>query len=135
MKNEHHRIHLVDRTGRQLVGNLAAQIGVRCSLHLTADGLDDTSDGNDLFDCLTNLRRELEPRGWQLLCQGARTDVYPSGLSRDTGRGRRAYVLVKGQRPQPGTSVPIFDVAQPTQVGSVADQERYFREWCKSLGE
>ena len=85
----------------------------------------------DLFDALVALRRELEKLGIKLLCAGARTDVFPSGMSRSMGGGRKAYVMRMGT---PASElVDIFDYAGPELVGGV-DQQREFRDqWLVSL--
>lgn len=50
-------------------------------------------EARDLFAALAVARRELEVQGAQLACNGARLDVWPSGMLRQAGYGRRAYVL------------------------------------------
>ena len=55
------------------------------------DGHLDHAEGPDLFEALQAVRRRLEDAGMLLCCQGARADVFPSGMSRQMGGGRRAY--------------------------------------------
>src|SRR5579871_1469356 len=50
----------------------------------------------DLFDTVVSLRTALEHIGVQLLCAGARPDVFPSGMSRDMSGGRKAYITKLG---------------------------------------
>src|SRR5437868_2426080 len=71
----------------------------------------------DLFEALRDLRRELEIKDYQLLVQGARVDVSPSGMSRSMGGGRKAYIMQIGR---PATKlVDIFDDAKTEQLGTV----------------
>ena len=70
------------------------------------------SSGIDLFDAFMNMRLELERQGLQLLCIGCRPNVWPSGMSRDMGGGRKAYVTYM-ERPSSGADlVDIFDYAK-----------------------
>jgi hypothetical protein len=83
----------------------------------------------DLFECLRTIRRELEPTGVRLCCNGARVDVWPSGMARDMGGGRHAYILRMGRQAQRSDLVSIFDPAPVEAVGDVDDQEAYARRW------
>ena len=47
----------------------------------------------DFFACLCEFRREIEPRGWRVACNGARRDAWPSGMARDMGSGLKVYRL------------------------------------------
>jgi hypothetical protein len=87
--------------------------------------------GRDLFESLNELRIELEKSGCQLLCAGARVDVFPSGMSRSMGGARKAYVLPFGT---PATELlDIFDNAEPALVGTVVQQQEYHSKWVHSL--
>lgn len=88
--------------------------------------------GSDLFECLVALRRELEHDGLLLCCQGARLDVYPSGMARQSSGGRLAYQIPGNRKPTRDDVVDIFDPADPSTVGSVDAQltevDRRFQE-------
>jgi hypothetical protein len=87
--------------------------------------------GSDLFNALLELRRELEQAGHRLLCGGARTDVFPSGMSRSMGGGRKVYVMSLGQ---PAThTIDIFDDAEPAAVGTIMQQKEFHERWIQSL--
>jgi len=87
--------------------------------------------GDDLFECLIALRRELEKAGDRILCNGARVDAYPSGMSRSMGGARKVYITELGK---PGTElVKIFDQADLEKVGSVEEQQTYHQLWVDSL--
>jgi hypothetical protein len=99
-------------------------------LLLTALDLDITLvvRGRDIFDALQQLRLKLEPIGWYPLCNGARVDCYPSGMARDMGGAQAVYVLTigkSGKSPLMGT----LDPAARDNVGTVAEQDAYFRRW------
>jgi hypothetical protein len=84
-------------------------------------------DPEDFFSALLDLRTRLERDGVQLLCQGARRDVWPSAMARQMGKGLKAYVCELGK---PGTElVEIFEVAPPSACVTVAEQRRYHEQW------
>jgi hypothetical protein len=89
-------------------------------------------EAGDLFEALRQLRRQFEARGIALCCAGARRDVWSSGMQRDMGMGRAAYILTfprTAERPQ---QVNIFEPAEPDAIASVAEQEAFARAWMKS---
>ncbi len=89
--------------------------------------------GESLFDALTALRRELEPQGFRLRCAGCAVDVYPSGMSRSMGDGRKAYRLTPGKPGLTKDLVDIFDVSEKDALATVAEQEAFFQRWVESL--
>ncbi len=74
------------------------------------------------FDSLTSPRGALKAEGLLICIEDARADVYPSGMSRQMGGGRRAYRHVSGRRPDRADLVDIFDAACCHDVVSVDDQ-------------
>jgi hypothetical protein len=89
--------------------------------------------GGDLFDAFTSLRKTLEEAGVQLLCAGARPEVFPSGMSRDMGGGRKAYITKLGNPALRTDLVDIFDYSDAQSVGSVSDQHAFHERWVASL--
>ncbi|GIG63374.1 hypothetical protein Lfu02_77460 [Longispora fulva] len=81
------------------------------------DGVFEAADG-DYLDCLILVRRHLEERGLLLCCQGARPDVWPSGMLRQFANGREAYVLDPERR---GEVLETVDIFAPAPAGSVVD--------------
>lgn len=92
-----------------------------------------TVSGADLFDCLCLLRQWYEDRGSSILCNGARTDVFPSRMSRQMGRGRKAYVLTISKQARKEDLVDIFEPASAESVGTVSEQVAYYETWLDSL--
>ncbi|MEV6241921.1 hypothetical protein [Lentzea sp. NPDC051838] len=76
----------------------------------------------DLFVCLMNARLRLEEDGFLLCCQGARPDVFPSGLLQQETGGRYAYVLTDEADEAGRPTVDIFAPADISEVATVADQ-------------
>ena len=84
-------------------------------------------DASDFYECLRAFRRVIEPEGFRVLCQGARPNVCPSGMSRDAGAWK-SYVHTHGQpalmKDLVGTFDPVDDIAS---VGTVAEQDEFMR--------
>jgi len=93
------------------------------------DGRQASAAEGDYFTSLLQIRRELEPAGIRILCQGARRDVWPSGMAIDMSAGLKAYVLERGQHDSRPALVDVFDPADDAEVGSIADQEAYRDAW------
>jgi hypothetical protein len=89
--------------------------------------------GSDLYLCFQRLRSKLEVDDVFPLCYGARVECWASDVSRDTGWGRSVYVLEMGKEASTSDLVDLFDPASRDSVGSVAEQERFHREWEQSL--
>jgi hypothetical protein len=91
-------------------------------------------EGIDLFEAMIAFRRELDGSGSQLLCAGARVDVFPSGMSRSMSGGRRAYKNRLGIHAAKSDLVDIFEYTEPEFVSSVERQMEFHKEWTASLG-
>lgn len=89
--------------------------------------------GNGAFEALNNMRLKLEKKGIRLLCAGARKDLFPSGMSRSMGGGRKAYLLKMGEPAKMDSLVDIFDSAPVETVGTVDEQQRFYNDWIDSI--
>lgn len=86
----------------------------------------------DYFEALVLLRLFLEELGVSLLCNGARVDLYPSGMSRDMAKGIKAAVLAEhGKRPQ---TFNIFEYQPGIQLATVAEQKAFYQSWLRKRG-
>lgn len=83
------------------------------------DGRVEQAEGPDLVEALQAVRRGLQGAGMLLCCQGCRPDVFPSGMSRQMGGGRRAYRHRPGQPATMDDLVDIFDSADCADVVTV----------------
>lgn len=90
-------------------------------------------ESSDLFAALTSLRSSLESDQRRIACNGSRPDVYPSGMALEMSRGRKAYILRIGVRPNREELVDIFEPADPSQLGSVDDQQAFVNRWKQSF--
>ena len=91
-----------------------------------------TGRNNSPFMALASIREQLQERGLILLCEGARIDVYPSGMSSGS---LMAYKTVMGLQ---GRKEDLVNILGPTEdigmIGTLDQQKAYRDEWTKSLG-
>lgn len=76
----------------------------------------------DLLECLKAIRRDLEGMDLLLCCQGARPNVFPSGMTRQMTDGRLAYALQAGKMPSDDDLVDIFAPADCSDVVTLEAQ-------------
>jgi hypothetical protein len=102
-----------------------------CSICVHVDGWDRVFEGRgrDLFDAQQHARIQLEEHGALLLCQGSRPNVWPSGMLRSAGSGRKAYVMALERTTEMPPLVDIFDPAAAEEVATVEEQRAFFRKW------
>jgi hypothetical protein len=103
-------------------GVLTIGEGGSCELVLEVGERSYRATGFDLFDSLVTLRGVLEAEDLLICVEGARSDVYPSGMSRQMGTGRGAYRHVVGRRPDRGDLVDIFDETCCDDVVRIEEQ-------------
>lgn len=104
-------------------------VEVRASPDVTARG-----EARDLFAALAAARRDLETQGVQLAINGARLNVWPSGMLRQAGYGRRAYVLTMPPAGGPARTVDIFEPApEQAELAMVAEQNEWFQRYWASI--
>lgn len=93
----------------------------RYSVTVVLDGVEHVAVEDDAFEALSAVRLELERHGWLLGVEGARVDVWPSGMARDQGGGLRAYRLRRGRSPRSEDVVDVFAPATE-HLATVAEQ-------------
>jgi hypothetical protein len=90
-------------------------------------GEDRNFDASNFYECLRAFRRVIEPDGFRVLCQGARPNVHPSGMSSQAGAWT-SYAHTLGQpallQDLVGTFDPVEDIAS---VGTVEEQDEFMR--------
>ncbi|WP_322027875.1 hypothetical protein [Burkholderia sp. BCC1977] len=86
-----------------------------------------------LFDAITSYRRVIEPKGYFLLCNGARKDAYPSRMMLQMGLGKKIYLLRESEQARREDLVDIFGGAAIDQVCSVDEQRSAYESWLRSL--
>jgi hypothetical protein len=110
-------VHVDDRLEEWMV-RIHERLGQRghnqytLALH-RPDGLEWTSpECFDVFDCLAEVRKQVEPLGILVCCNGSRRVAWPSAMSRDMGGGFQVYLLDSN----PGWPVHTFDPAPVADV-------------------
>lgn len=124
-------ITAIDPTGRSFVVTAQISTGTgHYQLQLEAPEIGSrTAEAGDVFECLSRLRTQLDKDGIRLCCNGARLNVWPSGMARDMGGGLKAYVLQIGRRASLADLVDIFDAAPVEAIATVDEQRRFSEEW------
>ena len=129
------RIVAILKNGVELPGVLndvtTADHRAQITLNYNQTSLTKTAD--DFFDALRQIRLELETQNAMILCNGARIDAYPSGMSRQMSLGRIVYLNQTGQPAK--HKAAIFDKADADWVASVAEQDKYHCDWLASLSQ
>lgn len=106
---------------------------LRYRLTLRGGGEDTwTADEWEVFEGLFSLRRQVEPLGVFLCCNGCRRNAWASGMDRDMGRGWTLYLLREGLQASLDDRAGTFDAAPCDEVVSLADQIDWYGAWWKS---
>jgi hypothetical protein len=133
MKDETIEVETSSPSDQRSTLRLRLQEGELCRITVVGGGEVLEYVASDFFSALIELRRPLDRRATKLLCAGARIDVYPSAMSRDMSRGRKAYVTRQGQRTAREDLVSIFDPASASRVGTIEEQAYFHATWLKSV--
>ncbi len=103
------------------------------SIKILLGGLVLIKEGDNYFETLIKLRRELEKMDIKLLCKGCCKNVYPSGMLLDMGTGRKAYTLSYGEQAKLNSMVDIFDDCSLEEYATIEEQSEYFESWILSI--
>ncbi|WP_373778717.1 hypothetical protein [Glaesserella sp.] len=89
------------------------------------------TSGNDFFDCLCQLK-EKHP-DIILYCKGYKRNVYPSRMTRQMGKGLKAYEMTLGKQATREDLVGIFDFEDQDLTSSNNEQKNFYEKWLYSL--
>ena len=89
--------------------------------------------GENEFECLLNLRKELEKYNYSALCNGARFDAYPLPDDLRTYNGGHLHILTPGKVPNEEDRVETFDYAEPDLITSIDKQKKNYEFWIDSI--
>ena len=82
-----------------------------------------------------NFALALDANGIMLRVNGARRDVFPSAMLRQTSQGRMAYVHTLPRSKMRAVAVDIFEPAPPeAQLATVDEQRAWHDHWAQSQG-
>ncbi len=91
------------------------------------------SKGSDLFDSFINIRQKLRSKEIILLCNGSRRNIFPSPMLRQSGGGKKAYLLRLGVPARKEDIVNIFDPIEINNVDTLENQKYFYDQWLSSL--
>ena len=95
----------------------------RVRLLLRAGLLTAEAESDDCFSALQDIRRVLEEDGLAAYCYGSSRNVFPSGMSRSMGGGRKAYRLSLGKQGRMADLVDIFTAGPDIELVSVEEEK------------
>jgi hypothetical protein len=93
-----------------------------------------SAEAGDIFWCLIELRKQVEPDGVLLCCNGARRDAGVSGMLAEMGEGRRVYLLDGVGLTERPPMVETLAPAPSDDVVSVDEQLAWLEDWWKRNG-
>ncbi|MFV2099350.1 hypothetical protein ACFHW1_28425 [Micromonospora sp. LOL_014] len=133
-------LQAVARDGSLRRVKLALELAPRPMLSVELEGRDlGSGSGDNVFVALMNARLILEQEGQLLCCQGARVNVFASGMLQQFSGGRQAYVLTDKQSLADSEIVDVLAPASPDEVVTVAEQRafvfRFFKLDDRSSGQ
>jgi len=106
---------------------------VSLKLSLEKDSIYIEKSGDNYFDLLQEIRKELELEEIELLCNGTSLNVYPSAMQLDMGEGERAYRLKMGCHTQMSDIVETFEYDEANYKScTVAEQIVFYERWILS---
>ncbi|BBC33296.1 hypothetical protein SGFS_045900 [Streptomyces graminofaciens] len=97
----------------------------------SANGVESTAFGNNVFEALRSIRTQLFPRRIIICCNGARANVRPSALSASHG----AWMIYTLHMWRPSTVrdlAPTLSYAPPSKIGSVEEQDAYWERHLRN---
>lgn len=89
---------------------------------------------DNFFFALQELRKQLEEKNIQILCNGASEDVYPSPMQLSMGCGRKAYKNHLRKQAKNSDIVDIFGYDVNLNFVTIDKQQEFHNNWLKSLG-
>ncbi len=102
-------------------------------IELTVDSNTISFQDENFFEAFQALRRHLEERHIQIMCNGAAINVYPSPMQLSMGVGRSAYKLNVGKPATTEDIVDIFEYEGNLKFVGIEEQLNYYISWSKSL--
>ena len=101
----------------------------RHSVVLRTTDREATSESWHVFDCLRQLREQLEPSGLRICVNGSRRDAYETGMAADMSEGFRVVLMTDSWERPP--VVDTYGFASPDLVVTLAEQAAAFDEWSR----
>lgn len=103
------------------------------TLEIKIDNQKKSYKSENFFSALFNLRKDLEEKNIQILCNGAAKNIYPSPMQMSMGSGRIAYKLYLGKPARISDVVDIFDYDENLEFVKIDEQAKNYSKWLKSV--
>jgi hypothetical protein len=120
---EERHLETVDQHGAATPITLQIDASSASAVRITAETATETigrATGVDLFESLTDMRRQLETHGLRLCCQAARINVWPSGQPRQFTNGEQGYVLTDTRPTNPDEPFEVVNLLDPAPADQTA---------------
>jgi hypothetical protein len=129
----HRSVFVIGGEDDETISLTDEEVANDCRIVCVVRGETHIANASDFFEALRTVRRRvLEPKGLIPFCYGASLNVWPSAMSRDMGRGLKAFKMELGT---PASElVGIFDQGSDVIPALVQVQEEFARDWMASLG-
>ncbi|MCG8542539.1 MAG: hypothetical protein MJA82_21790 [Clostridia bacterium] len=102
-------------------------------LEIVINGQKISCKSDNFFLALRYLRKELENKNIQIMCNGCAKNVHPSPMQLSMGSGRMAYKLYIGQQARKTDIVDIFDCDEGVSFVGIDEQSEFYDKWVKSI--
>lgn len=136
IKEINREVTIRNESGIYQKGNLSGKVYSNDKVTINLNVIDKSFfslERSNFFDCLIDIRNSLAALNWIILCNGARKDVYPSGMRRQMNKGLMAYQLTFGQAVADSDLVDIFQECSEENITTPELQKVYFEEWFESF--
>lgn len=124
-----------ERPGRLTLTRLTAPAGPPWQLQLATGDQHWTGTGHHVFAAVRDLMADLDEDLARIGVNGARPNVWASGMLADMGDGKSVYLLPTAWTPERPPTVPTLAPAPLTEVGTLADQDRFQQAWAATIGQ
>ena len=81
------------------------------------------------FTALLRIREQLEKEKFQILCNGAARNVYPSAMMFDMGSAGIGYKMTMNKPTTMSDVVDIFEYDESLEFVTVSEQEQFLVDW------
>ena len=88
---------------------------------------------DNFFLGLQALRKKLEIKNIQIICNGTAENVYSTPIQMSKEYGRKAYKLYAGKLAETKDIVDIFECDEKLNFVSVDKQIQFYQKWTKTL--
>ncbi len=100
-----------------------------CRVVLQAGDIVLSEEANNYFGALMNLRKQTEPLGIKILCNGCCKNVFPSPMILEMGDAVKAYKMTMGKPAKTEDLVDIFEPCDLESYATIEEQAEFYNMW------